>query len=114
MERPALPQPDARKALEKGIETFLSDISVSCDSERKALLEQKQLLSARMEELRATMRHVQEDSEQSSDEARRMEAEAALELCKVVALRLAVSFSYLFIAFRCISMHFESFRGLLL
>ena len=84
---------DAVKSLEKGIESLVGDISVDADEERKELLEQKQLLSGRMEELRATMREVQEESEKSSDEARRMEAEAALELCKVVALRLDALFS---------------------
>eukprot|EP00913_Durusdinium_trenchii_P003977 g3683.t1 len=45
-------------------------------------------LSSQMEELRATMRNVQEDSERSSDEARQCEAEAALDLSQLAALSL--------------------------
>ncbi|CAK9017761.1 unnamed protein product [Durusdinium trenchii] len=87
---PALPlKHDVRKSLESGIAALLSDISPASTehAECRRLLEQKQLLSSQMEELRATMRNVQEDSERSSDEARQCEAEAALDLSQLAALK---------------------------
>lgn len=82
-------EPSERQRLEHGVAMLVGDMdhSLSTDADRKVLLERKQLLSSQMEELRATMRQVQEDSERSSDEARQCEAEAALELSKVAALR---------------------------
>ncbi|CAE7265266.1 unnamed protein product [Symbiodinium sp. CCMP2592] len=76
-------------ALETGLVTVISGhVEPSGDhADRCGLLQQKQQLSSQMETLRATMRHVQEDGEHCSNEARQFEAEGALDYIKVAAQR---------------------------
>ncbi|CAJ1350928.1 unnamed protein product, partial [Effrenium voratum] len=79
---------DCFTALEHRIASLVGDEPLSADhADRNELLEQKHVLSSQMEELRATMRNVQEDGEHCSDQARQFEAEGALDLIKVAAQR---------------------------